>query len=67
MKKIALTGGVFQNKFLTKLVSEKLINEGYQVLKHSKIPANDGGLSFGQALVAIAQLNEIKNRVGKRQ
>jgi len=67
MKKIALTGGVFQNKFLTRLVSEKLINEGYQVLKHSKIPANDGGLSFGQALVAIAQLNEIKNRVGKRQ
>jgi len=56
-KKIALTGGVFQNKFLTNLVSKKLINEGYQVLKHSKIPANDGGISFGQALVANAQIN----------
>ena len=55
IRKVALTGGVFQNKFLTKLVSEKLICEGYQVIKHSKVPCNDGGISFGQALVAAAQ------------
>ncbi len=55
IRKVALTGGVFQNKFLTKLVSEKLICEGYQVIKHSKVPSNDGGISFGQALLAAAQ------------
>lgn len=58
IKKVALTGGVFQNKFLSKLVSEKLINGGYQVLKHSKIPPNDGGISFGQALIAAAQFKK---------
>jgi len=53
---IALSGGVFQNKILFELVSEQLIRAKYQVLSHSKIPANDGGIALGQALIASAQL-----------
>nr|WP_256478324.1 carbamoyltransferase HypF [Notoacmeibacter sp. MSK16QG-6] len=50
---IALSGGCFQNRVLTEMVVEEL--SGYDVLVHRKVPANDGGLAFGQALVAIAR------------
>lgn len=49
----ALSGGVFQNRLLTKLVSGMLEKDGFTVLKHSLIPPNDGGIAAGQALYAI--------------
>ncbi len=57
---VALTGGVFQNKTLLEQVIQRLEKEKFVVLTHSGVPANDGGLSFGQALVAAAQ--EIQRR-----
>lgn len=51
---IALTGGCFQNATLFELVHEGLEQRGLTVLTHSKTPANDGGLSLGQAVVALA-------------
>ncbi|MCK9265344.1 carbamoyltransferase HypF [bacterium] len=54
-----LTGGVFQNSFLMKMMSEKLTNEGFQVYTHSLLPSNDGGISAGQVAVAsFSQLAE---------
>ncbi|MCC2098568.1 MAG: carbamoyltransferase HypF [Hyphomicrobiales bacterium] len=50
---VALTGGCFQNAKLTELCLAYL--EGVPVITHSQVPANDGGLSFGQALVAAAR------------
>ncbi len=52
---IALSGGVFQNRILFEQVSQILQNEHYQVLTHSTIPANDGGIPLGQAVIALAQ------------
>jgi hydrogenase maturation protein HypF len=49
---IALTGGVFQNARLTDVVESGLRTNGFDVLVHSLIPPNDGGISIGQAAIA---------------
>lgn len=53
---VALTGGVFQNCILLQQVSKQLETLGIKVLTHSLVPANDGGLSLGQAVIAAAKL-----------
>ncbi len=52
---VALSGGVFQNKSLFEAVSQKLSANGFAVLAQEQVPANDGGLSLGQAVVAAAR------------
>jgi len=53
---IGLSGGVFQNKLLVELVVAKLRRAGFQVLMPTRIPVNDGGLSFGQIIEAAARM-----------
>jgi len=55
IKKVGLTGGVFQNILLLKLTKDILQNKGFKVLTHSKIPSNDGGISLGQAVIATSK------------
>jgi hydrogenase maturation protein HypF len=52
---VALSGGVFQNALLLERVSDGLEQRGFRVLTHSRVPCNDGGISFGQAVVAAAR------------
>ncbi|CZF78841.1 Carbamoyltransferase HypF [Grimontia celer] len=52
--KVALSGGVFQNKLLLEQTVIRLKQQGVEVLIHQQVPANDGGLAFGQALIAAA-------------
>lgn len=47
-KKVVLSGGVFQNRLLTKLTVRKLRTQGFNVFWHHQVPPNDGGLSLGQ-------------------
>jgi hydrogenase maturation protein HypF len=49
---VALTGGVFQNVRLTEVVESTLREAGCEVFVHGQIPANDGGISIGQAAIA---------------
>jgi len=49
---IALSGGVFQNKYLTEKVIFSLEDKGFKVYIQRKVPPNDGGISLGQAVVA---------------
>ncbi|PTV95485.1 hydrogenase maturation carbamoyltransferase HypF [Rhodobacter aestuarii] len=51
---VALSGGVFQNALMSQLMAEKLFD--IPLLTQRQIPANDGGLAFGQALVAATKL-----------
>ena len=51
---IGLSGGVFQNRRLTERVLEKAKQHGIEVRLHRDIPANDGGLCFGQVIEAAA-------------
>ena len=49
----ALSGGVFQNQLLLKMVDEGLQKEGFKVLRHRLVPPNDGGIALGQAVYAM--------------
>lgn len=53
--RIALSGGVFQNAVLLSEVITRLEAAGLKTYSHSHIPANDGGLSLGQAVMAAAR------------
>jgi hydrogenase maturation protein HypF len=52
---VALSGGVFQNQILLMRTVDALEQAGFRVLTHSRVPTNDGGISFGQAVVAAAR------------
>jgi hydrogenase maturation protein HypF len=54
--RVALSGGVFQNRFLTERAVRSLEAQGFEVLRHGRVPPNDGGISLGQAAVANARL-----------
>jgi len=51
--KFALSGGVFVNEFITAYISNRLLKEGYTVLRNLKVPPGDGGSAFGQAVTAL--------------
>jgi hydrogenase maturation protein HypF len=53
---VALGGGVFQNARLAHTLRDRLEARGRRVLMPIHLPANDGGLSYGQAVVAAARL-----------
>ena len=55
---VALSGGCFQNAALFTLVEEGCARAGFNVISHSTIPPNDGGLALGQAVVALATLQK---------
>ncbi len=52
LRTAALSGGVFQNRLLSRLVREGLAREGLEVLGHQQLPPNDGCISYGQAVLA---------------
>ncbi|BCR05713.1 carbamoyltransferase HypF [Desulfuromonas versatilis] len=52
LQDVALSGGVFQNRFLTEASLALLEADGFTVHTHSLVPPNDGGLALGQAVIA---------------
>ena len=56
--KVALSGGVFQNRLLLHLTEERLMKEGFEVLRHRMIPPNDGGIAIGQAAYGMHWLQK---------
>lgn len=58
-KAVALSGGVFQNALLLEIFLRRFAGTGLDVLTPEQVPANDGGLAFGQAAVAAARLLEV--------
>jgi hydrogenase maturation protein HypF len=52
LDRICLSGGSFQNCFLSEHLQTLLEREGFQVFTHAEVPSGDGGISLGQALVA---------------
>jgi hydrogenase maturation protein HypF len=52
LDRVCLSGGTFHNAFLSAHLQKELERRGFRVFFHSQVPAGDGGLSLGQALVA---------------
>lgn len=57
IKKVALSGGVFQNKYLLEGSIGQLLDIGFDVYINKKVPCNDAGISLGQAYVAREMIN----------
>ena len=51
-KQIVLSGGVFQNRYLTERAAAMLESKGFIVHTHSQVPPNDGGIALGQVVMA---------------
>lgn len=51
--KVALSGGCFQNRYLLESSVRRLQASGFQPYWHQRVPPNDGGISFGQAVAAL--------------
>lgn len=62
---VALSGGCFQNRILLEEVTRLLEKERFTVLSHAQVPANDGGLSIGQAAIGAASLIEQKKKLSE--
>jgi len=60
LRKVVLSGGVFQNMLISNKLQQLLTRSGLEVFQHSEVPPNDGGVSLGQAVVA-------RNLLKKRQ
>jgi hydrogenase maturation protein HypF len=56
INEIALSGGVWQNITLLGRTLTLLEKEGFRVYIHREVPTNDGGLSLGQAAIAVARM-----------
>ncbi len=50
--RVCLSGGTFQNAYLLERLRSSLAANSFEVFTHSDVPAGDGGLSLGQALIA---------------
>jgi hydrogenase maturation protein HypF len=60
--RVVLGGGVFQNALLLAIVRRGLEDRGLQVLLPERLSPNDGGISYGQAVVAAARLSDERGR-----
>ena len=56
LNRVCLSGGTFQNAYLSEQLYCKLVENGFEVFTHSEVPAGDGGLALGQALIAAHRL-----------
>jgi hydrogenase maturation protein HypF len=58
---VALSGGVFCNSYLINRLIWVLNKNGFRVLFNKEVPANDGGISVGQAAIAACRILKRRN------
>jgi hydrogenase maturation protein HypF len=61
LNQVALSGGVWQNITLLRQTVSQLEQSEFEVLLHKQIPANDGGLALGQAVIASSHLQQARS------
>lgn len=55
LNRVCLSGGVFQNALLLERTTSRLRERRFDVILHSRVPCNDGGIALGQAAIAAAR------------
>ena len=55
---VALGGGVFMNRHVLTYLNHQLEHAGLTVLRARELPANDGSISYGQAIITLARLSK---------
>jgi hydrogenase maturation protein HypF len=61
-QRVVLSGGCFQNRYLTERTVRRLQAEGFQPYWHQRVPPNDGGIALGQVVAALrADKSQIVN------
>jgi hydrogenase maturation protein HypF len=55
-ERVVLTGGCFQNRYLTERAVHRLRTEGFRPYWHQRVPPNDGGIALGQVVGAAGRL-----------
>jgi hydrogenase maturation protein HypF len=60
-RRVVLSGGCFQNRYLTERTVRRLQAEGFQPYWHQRVPPNDGGIALGQIVAAFRGQHEIVN------
>ena len=60
-ERVVLSGGCFQNKYLSERTIERLRSEGFRPYWHQRVPPNDGGIAFGQIVAAAGALQKVNN------
>jgi hydrogenase maturation protein HypF len=56
LERVALTGGCFQNRYLTERAFHRLEEAGFRPFTHQRVPPNDGGIALGQIAVAATKV-----------
>jgi hydrogenase maturation protein HypF len=52
-RRVVLTGGCFQNRYLTERAVHRLTETGFRPYWHQRVPPNDGSIALGQVAAAI--------------
>jgi len=55
LQRVCLSGGTFHNIYLSQRLEARLLQTGFEVFTQKEVPAGDGGLSLGQALIGAAK------------
>jgi len=59
--RVVLTGGCFQNRYLTERAVRRLRMEGLHPYWHQRVPPNDGGIALGQAWIAARSFEKSRS------
>jgi hydrogenase maturation protein HypF len=65
IERVVLTGGCFQNRYLTERAVQQLRESGLRPYWHQRVPPNDGGISLGQ-IYAFGMLSSHRARMNNR-
>jgi hydrogenase maturation protein HypF len=59
--RVVLSGGCFQNRYLTERTVQCLQQEGFRPYWHQRVPPNDGGIALGQVVAALREGSPVRS------